>query len=370
MPIPFNSGEFVLGRGSLNYQVVLDDFPKAKQVRVLTYNISKKNYRNELINALKGIPENADVKIISNIPSRMQNYYNTPAGNRMRENYRESFTTYIERLNPENFPSNPYVGFNFTNHAKIIGTENVVYIGSANYSDESKDNIESGTIIRDKGFIQKLYTEVFPTIIDESTPYFEDDFNVLRLFVISMEQKFRAWLTRFDEELISVNANTKIRSLWQNFRFDENDFYELAADIDELSDFMTLLDNTYSEEDEEYNKLIEKIEKRMANIQLDWMQEFMMIDSDFYEFIRYDEEEKVHEYLQDDPDAYDENLDACIESAMDKARDEYEDRRFGIENEFLSLRDAVEKIINILTDTHEESLKFSDKWIAERLDNT
>ena len=92
MPIPFNNREFVLGRGSLNYQVVLDDFPKAKQVRVLTYNISKKNYRNELINALKGIPEDADVKIISNIPSRMQNYYNSPAGNRMRENYRESFT--------------------------------------------------------------------------------------------------------------------------------------------------------------------------------------------------------------------------------------------------------------------------------------
>lgn len=370
MPIHFNNGEFVLGRGSLNYQVVLDDFPKAKQVRVLTYNISKKNYRNELINALKGIPEDADVKIISNIPSRMQNYYNSPAGNKMRENYRESFTTYIERLNPEKFPSNPYVGFNFSNHAKIIGTENVVYVGSANYSDESKDNIESGTIIRDKDFIQKLYTEVFPAIIDESTPYFEDDFNVLRLFVISMEQKFRAWLTRFDEELISVNSNTKIRSLWQEFRFDEDDFYELAADIDELSDFMILLENTYSEEDEEYNKLIEKIENRMANIQLDRMQEFMMIDTEFYEFIRYDEEEKVHEYLQDDPDAYDENLDACIEYAMYKARDEYEDRKSSIENEFIALRDAVEKIISILADTHKESLRFSDRWIAERLDNT
>lgn len=370
MPIPFNNGEFVLGRGSLNYQVVLDDFPKAKQVRVLTYNISKKNYRNELINALKGIPEDADVKIISNIPSRMQNYYNSPAGNKMKENYRDSFTTYIERLNPEKFPSNPYVGFNFTNHAKIIGTENVVYVGSANYSDESKDNIESGTIIRDKEFIQKLYTEVFPTIIDESTPYFDDDFNVLRLFVISMEQKFRAWLTRFDEELISVNANTKIRSLWQEFRFDEDDFYELAADIDELSDFMILLENTYSEEDDEYNELIEEIEKKMGSIQLGWMQDFMMIDSDFYEFIRYDEEEKVHEYLQDDPDAYDENLDDCIESAMDKARDEYEDRRFGIENDFLILRDTIEQIIDILKNTHEKTLVFSDKWIAERLDNT
>ena len=262
------------------------------------------------------------------------------------------------------------MGFNFTNHAKIIGTENIVYVGSANYSDESKDNIESGTIIRDKEFIQKLYTEVFPAILDESTPYFDDDFNVLRLFVISMEQKFRAWLTRFDEELIFVNENTKIRSLWQYFRFDEDDFYELANDIDELSDFVALLDNTYSEEDEDYNELIDEIEKRMSSIQSGWMQDFMMIDSDFYEFIRYDEEEKVHEYLQDDPDAYDENLEACLESAMDKARDEYEDRRFSIENEFLFLRDSIKEIIGILKNTHEKTLVFSDKWIAERLDNT
>ena len=51
-------------------------------------------------------------------------------------------------------------------------------------------------------------------------------------------------------------------------------------------------------------------------------------------------------------------------------QEEYEDKRFSIENEFLSLRDAVEEIINILMDTHKESLIFSDNWIAERLDNT
>ena len=75
MPISFDNGEFILGRGELNYRAVIDDFKNAKVVRVLTYNISKKNYSNELIEALKSIPENADVKIITNIPSRMKNYY-------------------------------------------------------------------------------------------------------------------------------------------------------------------------------------------------------------------------------------------------------------------------------------------------------
>lgn len=38
-------------------------------------------------------------------------------------------------------------------YAKIVGTENIVYIGSANFSNESKNNIESGLIIEDKEFI-------------------------------------------------------------------------------------------------------------------------------------------------------------------------------------------------------------------------
>ena len=177
MSIPISGGEVVLGRESMNYQIVLDDFPKANQVRILTYNISKNQYKNELINALKSIKEDADVKIVSNIPSRMPTYFS-------------NFTAYLERLNPENFQSNPEVSFNFANHAKIIGTENILYIGSANYSDESSDNIESGTIITDKVAINRIYEEFFPVIIEESTPYFEDEFNVFRLFVLSMKTKF------------------------------------------------------------------------------------------------------------------------------------------------------------------------------------
>lgn len=118
----------------MNYQEVLDDFLNAKCVRILTYNISKNGYRNKLMDALKSLSPDIDVK--------------------------------------------------------IIAPENILYIGSANYSDESQENIESGTLIRDKDAIKRIIDEVFPAIIDESTPYFDDDFNVFRLFVISMERKF------------------------------------------------------------------------------------------------------------------------------------------------------------------------------------
>ena len=55
MSVHISDGEVILGRESMNYQIVLDDFPKAKQIRILTYNISRNQYKNELINALKSI---------------------------------------------------------------------------------------------------------------------------------------------------------------------------------------------------------------------------------------------------------------------------------------------------------------------------
>lgn len=370
MKIPFTSGEIIVGKDFLNYKEVLDDFKQAKAIRVMTYNISKNNYKNELIDALKMVTEDVDVKIISNIPSRMKNYYNSSAGDRMRDNFRNNFTAYIERLNPENFPSNPEVSFNFSNHAKIIGTENVLYIGSANYSDESKDNIEAGTIIRDKEAIQKVYQEVFPAVIDESTPYFDDDFNVLRLFVISMESKFRWWLRKFDEELLWKNEITGIKGVRALFELDEDELIGLHETVDELHSICCLLDNTYTELDDEYNELIEKIQEALSTIRIDWMLDFTLIDSELYDFIVYDEEEKTLEYLQEDPDAYDENLDICIEIAMDRARNEYENMRSELEADLFFFRDEIERIIGFLEKVHKRTLEYSDKWIKQKVDNT
>lgn len=366
MFIPFNGGEVVCNRGHLNYQAVLDDFDNAKQIRILTYNISKKSYSNILIDALKKVPKTVDVQIITNIPSHYTNYYNSHS----QSAYQQNFMTYLDKLNPENFESNPYVGFNFTNHAKIIGTDNIVYIGSANYSDESKNNIESGTLIRDKSFIKNLYDEIFTTIMDESTPYFDDDFNVLRLFIISMENKFSAWLYKFDEDLIRENTNTKARMISDFIAFDEDDLYELVADLDELNGLKILIENTYTEDDDEYNDVIEKIEKQFDGISLDWMSNFVSIDSEFYDVIVYNEEEKAIEYLQEYPDAYDENLDNCVEESMNTASEEYYDMKSKIEEDIIFFRDEINKIVILLSDAYKKIMPFSKAWIKRKIDNT
>lgn len=368
--IPITSGEVVIGREAMNYQRILDDFANAHTVRILTYNVSKNQNKNKLIDALKTIKEDADVIIISNIPSRMPYYYNSHSGESMKKSYRNNFAAYIQRLNPENFQSNPDVLFNFTNHAKIIGTENILYVGSANYSDESEGNIESGTIITDKDAIKNIYKEFFSPVIDESIPYYDDNFNEFRLFVLSMKAKFSKWLYWFENHLVWYNSETKINGIRDYFELDEDELYELYSNIEELNMFIIHLENTYSEEDEAYNGLINDILISFRNINITWMEEFTRVDSDFYNFVTYSEEERINELLQENPEAYDENLDCCAEKAMAMAHEEYFSMKFVLEDDIIKLKSQISLIVTFLESVHLDTLKYADIWIKNKLDNT
>ena len=70
--ISFNGGRFVSNREELNYEEVLNHFPCASIIRILTYNISRNQQDDKLLNALK--ETNADVQIITNVPSRMASF--------------------------------------------------------------------------------------------------------------------------------------------------------------------------------------------------------------------------------------------------------------------------------------------------------
>ena len=69
MELSFESGRFVAYNDRLNYQEVLDDFPNANIIRIITYNISKNKRSDSLLEALK--ESTADIKLITNVPSRM-----------------------------------------------------------------------------------------------------------------------------------------------------------------------------------------------------------------------------------------------------------------------------------------------------------
>ena len=58
-----------------------------------------------------------------------------------------------------------------------------------------------------------------------------------------------------------------------------------------------MIENTYSETDEEYNELVDKITEVMKKIDIEWMSDFTLTDSDFYNFVVYDSDTRTDELI-------------------------------------------------------------------------
>jgi hypothetical protein len=138
--------KFVFSKDEVPYQEIIDHFKNAEFINILTYNISANN--NLLLNQIKDLEANVNVKIISNIPGRFENYYHSTEGQRYRKAAKKKIEVYMNKLNPEEFQQKMSTFFCFSNHSKIIMTNNIIYIGSAN-SEESSNNFEAGIISRD-----------------------------------------------------------------------------------------------------------------------------------------------------------------------------------------------------------------------------
>ncbi len=53
---------------------------------------------------------------------------------------------------------------------------------------------------------------------------------------------------------------------------------ELDSDVDEIRKFVSVLEDTYSEEDDKYNELIEELEHSILGIGIEWIADFTIID--------------------------------------------------------------------------------------------
>jgi len=162
-----NDNLLVLTQLQNSYQSVLDDFKNAKNIRICTYNISSN--KDVLLDLLKSLSDEVNIKIITNIPGRFENYF----GDTYRVKASKIIKIYLEKLSPKKFKSSFEIYFNFTNHAKIITTDNYGYIGSGNFSDESQNNIECGVLISNKKLIGQIDEQFFDTLIPQSYRYLD-----------------------------------------------------------------------------------------------------------------------------------------------------------------------------------------------------
>ncbi|MGI6635775.1 MAG: phospholipase D-like domain-containing protein [Christensenellales bacterium] len=369
MELEFIGGRFVSSFGELNFKEVLDDFVNAKIIRILTYNISKNMSQDELLNRLKGV--NADVQLITNVPSRMAEYYNSDAGLRMRSMARNNIRTYIQKLDPDSFPGRFSPFFNVNNHAKIIGTENIVYIGSANYSNESANSVETGVLIKDKSFIQRLYTEFFEVVRDESLSYFDESFSAFRVFVLSLLAKFEHHYRIITSSLYKVYEGKFIFSEVSSFI---NEWYlsNFYFDLEELESVCGAADDTYDEDDDNYNEALEKLVSSFSTIKIEWLKEVISEGGALYDLLAYDVTNEANKILQNEyyAEAYDEHLESYVELSLDEAAERYDALHDAFSWVADSFIEEIQRILSALDAAICFTSKWKAKWINPEVDNT
>lgn len=372
-----NGCQAVFGKDEFTYQCVLDDFKNAKFIGIMTFNISTASDSYLLKSLKEACANGTDAVVITNIPKRYLSYYKTQyalAAKKMIDLYKE-------QLDPHNYGMrlNPY--FNFHGHAKIIMTENIVYWGSSNFSDESSKSFECGTISTDKDFIQHLKDSLFPDIQNESIPYYKYNFAVAIGNLDSLipvcksardslfEASFTYWSdydTNFEEKLLYRTTDNGITlGFLRNFicffsKFEDalkviDEIVDEFWELDELPEQVEQLKNLFDEYNSTYNHFYDTISSLFEELE---------------DLATYDVSDEAYRTLTDDygMEAYDEQLDYYMEIAMDQAYGEYESLIINSESTIRDALDSLDCIIEYL-----EQLKTTLNQLLEvntKIDNT
>lgn len=295
--------EVLLSQNEFGYDTVLNDFENTNRISIVTFNISNENI--QLINRLKNL-ENVQIQIVTNIPSRFEKYY-YHKDDKYKKNASKRINKYLEILNPNSFKSDTSVYFNFRNHSKIMVTDNYAYIGSANFSNESSKNLESGILISDSNLIKQVHNEFVSEIIAQSNEYFGQD--ILDDFMVLVD-KFLAEIECFDE-LYLANVFNRYLSAKQgekcfdiklnrlNFKDFDNFRFYIIWFVEELESLSSALEKHL---DDETFMILDNIEKLISENKA--LEEFSKFDeegffqSSFEDLLIYDDGENTDNLFQ------------------------------------------------------------------------
>lgn len=80
------------------------------------------------------------------------------------------------------------VYFNFENHAKLVMTDTIAYIGSQNFSDASQDKVELGFLVQDPYEIRQIKDQSIRYATSEYTILMEENADIMRNSLDDMRQ--------------------------------------------------------------------------------------------------------------------------------------------------------------------------------------
>lgn len=332
--------KLVMTKNEFGYLEVLETLDDTNFIRIVTYNISKES--DDLINKLETFPEGKDVIIITNIPGRFKRYTSSYA----RARAQDTIDKYIERLNPEKYDANLKTFFNFGNHSKIIMTDKMAYIGSANFSDESKNNNECGILITDVSVINNI-NEVFVQMqIDESVSYYSSEYMKVFVMISNMLTQAKVY---YEDYYWSFFADSRHQHHGRSDEYRKFDAELSPITVENIEKLTYMIENSIEElnNDEIYPDILKNIDLDICKEIRHWFG----VDSELEQFSRFNSDNKIQElfkeYLEEgDPELLDEYAQTAVDNTgainMDLADAIYETALVG--------KDKLNKLCEFLVD--------------------
>ncbi|QCJ45523.1 phosphatidylserine/phosphatidylglycerophosphate/cardiolipin synthase family protein (plasmid) [Bacillus sp. S3] len=243
--IPNITGDVVLSYQENGFQEVIDNFNNAKFINIVTYNINTYEPSTELLKELRKVNKSTPITLILNIPARREDYINKSTGKIDTTTVNNAATKIkytLQVLERQKF-GDLNVYFNFDNHAKLVMTDQIAYIGSQNFSDASQGKFELGFIVREKAAIQKLKRTIFDGIKSNSILYatseyavvMEDLAEILRSSLKDIRTDIFTWVGdppyTPEIEILDINNAYFNREKWENFKDIHSRFEEIVEKL-------------------------------------------------------------------------------------------------------------------------------------------
>ena len=249
------NADFVGVKGKDGFEKVIEDFKNAKEVRILTYS----RISNKKLNILKNIPASVELHIIVALPGLI------PYSNNCY--YKEDILKELDKIKSifdisKDNNKTVKISVCLKNHAKLVGTDNILYVGSANYSDYSCRNYEAGILISDKNTIQRIYKEFFDNIV--AVRYNEDIFYDFRIKLLSITNNLEDLFIGIEEFISFFEARE------EKAEYVKKKYSELCVQIQAVSEISNDFKEKYNmdilDEIEDLESLLNSIEKQISGM--------------------------------------------------------------------------------------------------------
>ncbi|HDR7644608.1 TPA: hypothetical protein QCX74_001735 [Bacillus mycoides] len=228
----------VISEEEYNFEGILEAINCSSRVFLATYNLAYNTKTSEIIKKIKN--SNAETIVVSNIPEYKQKIENKQRTQALKRYY-DSFI--------DDFGLKHYI--NLQNHAKIIITDTYSYIGSANFSEGTKNSIEAGIIINSKELSEKLWDNVVPYYSKHENSIYLGNYKVLKGFLEDIKN-YIVQLDNYINELETLKEDifedkkikyspkkfVEIHDLLYNIEQEslEDSYYKLNGKMDSIDD--------------------------------------------------------------------------------------------------------------------------------------